>query len=82
MPWPVSSPLTATSFSALLPMARDLDIVLVGVGGEQIFIPPAMRQILKEQGLMIDVMETGAACRTYNVLMAEGRRLAAALLPV
>jgi len=42
---------------------------------------PAMKNALSAKGLPIDVMDTGAACRTYNVLMAEGRRVVAAMLP-
>jgi uncharacterized protein len=44
-------------------------------------VPPALRQALRAQGVVIDAMDTGAACRTYNVLLAEDRRVAAALLP-
>lgn len=80
--WPVPVDLSLSSFDLLKPHAHELDVVLVGTGVQQIFFPPALRQALKGQGLNIDVMDTGAACRTYNVLMAEGRRIAAALLPV
>lgn len=79
--WPVSGDLSLSSFDLLKSMARELDIVLLGTGSVQQFIPPALRQALKQQGLNIDSMDTGAACRTYNVLMADGRRIAAALLP-
>ena len=61
----------------------DAEIILIGTGGKLIFIPPALRQQVKHHyGCAIDVMDTGAACRTYNIMMAEGRRVAAALLPV
>ena len=43
--------------------------------------PPALRAALGTRGLSIESMDTGAACRTYNVLMAEDRRVAAALIP-
>jgi len=54
---------------------KDLDVILYGSG-------KVLRQLMpaQKQGLHLDVMDTGAACRTYNVLMAEGRRVAAALL--
>jgi uncharacterized protein len=45
-------------------------------------INPSLRAALRERGIMSDLMDTGAACRTYNVLMAEDRRVAAAVLPV
>lgn len=81
MAWPVVPDLSLTSFDILMPMVHDLDVVLVGTGSQQTFISPVLRAALKQKGLTIDSMDTGAACRTYNVLMAEGRRIAAALLP-
>lgn len=61
--------------------AVNFDVFLLGTGAKMRFLPPELRKALKEQGLSIDAMDTGAACRTYNVLMAEGRRVAAFLLP-
>ena len=46
------------------------------------FIPLPLKAALKAKGIVIEPMDTGAACRTYNVLLAEGRRVAAVLLPV
>lgn len=69
-------------FSELEPMKSDLDVLLVGCGHGAFFISPQKRQFLKDCGYMVDVMDTGAACRTYNVLLAEGRRVAAALMPL
>ena len=46
------------------------------------FVPPALRNALRTAGIVIDAMDTGAACRTYNVLMSEDRRVAAALIAV
>ena len=57
------------------------DVVLFGTGAAQQFLIPALRQALRAKGLVIEVMDTGAACRTYNVLVAEGRRVVAAMLP-
>lgn len=79
--WPVTTPLSLSSFNALKSLSAEIDIFLIGTGSAQEFLAPALRQALKGQGINIDVMDTGAACRTYNVLMAEGRRIAAALLP-
>lgn len=70
-------------FRQLLERREDLDLVLLGT--EQ--VRNADRQLLimlsqlREHGLRVEVMGTGAACRTFNVLMAEGRRVAAALIP-
>ena len=74
--------LRESDFDALAANANDIDVVLLGSGGKFEFFPPALRAKLKEKGLSVDAMDTGAACRTYNVLMAEGRRVVAALLPV
>jgi len=59
----------------LVPYKNELDVILYGSG-------KTLKQLLPVQkhGLHIEAMDTGAACRTYNVLMAEGRRVAAALL--
>lgn len=60
----------------------DVEIVLLGCGSKIAFLPPSLRRALKEHmGVHVDSMDTGAACRTYNVLLAEGRRVAAALIP-
>jgi uncharacterized protein len=61
---------------------EQIDVLLLGTGGRGEFVPPSLRADLKSHGLSVDAMDTGAACRTYNVLMAEGRRVAAALMPL
>ncbi len=59
------------------------EILLIGTGKEHYFIPPSVRNALKtSKHISMDSMATGAACRTYNVLISEGRRVAALLLPV
>jgi uncharacterized protein len=45
-----------------------------------LMVPPALRDGLRRIGITVDPMDTGAACRTYDVLLTEGRRVAAALL--
>lgn len=59
-----------------------IDILLLGTGETGKFLPPLLNIDLKKEGLSIESMNTGAACRTYNVLMAEGRKIAAFLLPL
>ena len=61
--------------------AAEIDVVLLGCGKSIRFLTPDLKKAYKKQGFSVDVMDTGAACRTYNVLMAEGRRVAAALFP-
>lgn len=62
----------------LLELAPEL--LLLGTGPRQNFPEPALYANLLSRGLGLEIMDTGAACRTYNILMAEGRRVAAALL--
>ncbi len=75
------SELTMAHFSLLIEKLNDLDVVLFGCGKNMVFLPPQLKSELKKSGLNMDIMDSGAACRTYNVLMAEGRRVAAILLP-
>jgi uncharacterized protein len=58
------------------------EILLLGCGPKIVFVPPSLRAAIRERGPVVDAMDTGAACRTYNILMTEERRVAAALLPV
>jgi uncharacterized protein len=62
--------------------AGTVELLLVGTGARMTQIERSLRQTLRADGVVIEVMDTGAACRTYNVLMAEGRRVAAALIAV
>ena len=73
--------LTLEDFQPLIDNRDDIDVVLLGTGTKIALLPPAMRAALKQAGLTVEVMDTGAACRTYNVLIADGRRVVAALLP-
>ncbi len=56
------------------------EVVLIGSGLRQVFPGREMMAALYSSGLGFEVMDTGAACRTYNVLAAEGREVAAALI--
>jgi len=62
--------------------AGSVDLVLVGCGRRMGLIPTPVRQALRDAGIVAEAMDTGAACRTYNVLMADGRRVAAALIAI
>ena len=57
-----------------------MDVWLLGTGAQARFLPIELRKSLKSKGYHIESMDTGAACRTFNVLIAEGRRVSAALL--
>lgn len=56
------------------------EIVLLGTGQRQHFPARNIMLSLLERGIGLEVMDTGSACRTYNILMSEGRRVAAALI--
>lgn len=66
----------------LVELATEVDVIFVGTGAETAHIPADLRTRLEEAGLGVEAMNSPAACRTYNILLSEGRRVAAALLPV
>ena len=73
---------TAEALAQALAQARDLGVLLVGTGGKQVFASRALRQAFEAAGVGLEMMATGAAARTYNVLLAEERRVGAALMAV
>lgn len=82
--WDAVSPadLTETAFAPLLKEAGEIQVLLVGTGETLIPLPEPLRWTLRSHSIMADPMSTGAAVRTYNVLLAEDRAVAAALLAV
>ncbi|MFD2207489.1 Mth938-like domain-containing protein [Kiloniella antarctica] len=82
--WDVNSfdNLTVESLQPFIVMADQIEVLLIGCGSKTEFIPPKLREELRNKGLVIDAMDTGAACRTYNVLLSENRTVAAALIAV
>lgn len=82
--WDVTSPaeFNADAFAPVLAEAGEIEILLVGTGRDAAAFPAALRQLFREAGIGLDVMQTGAAARTYNVLVAENRKVAAALIAV
>jgi len=82
LPWAVTRMEDVTAASLAPLVARGgVEILLVGCGRRAALLPKELRARLKDAGIVADAMDTGAACRTYNVLLAEDRRVAAALLP-
>jgi uncharacterized protein len=85
--WDVSS-LAALAprelFDSLWPLLAEMrpEILLLGCGPQAVFALPETRALFKEQHAVLEPMDTGAACRTYNVLVAEERHVAAALIAV
>ncbi|MDG1457486.1 MAG: Mth938-like domain-containing protein [Pseudoprimorskyibacter sp.] len=66
----------------LIALAGQVDVLFVGTGSEMALLPQSLQDPLEDAGLGIEVMNSPAACRTYNVLLSEGRRVALAALPV
>jgi len=82
--WPVATmaEVTANTLAPVVARRGDVAILLLGCGRRMAPVPGALRAALREAGIVVDTMDTGAACRTYNILMSEDRRVAAALLAV
>ena len=59
-----------------------IDVLLVGTGAETAHLPPEFRKALEAAGIGVEAMASPQACRTYNVLLGEGRRVGLAVLPV
>ena len=70
--------LARTHFEALLALGPE--VVIFGAGRTLRFPPHELTQPLAQAGIGLEVMDTGAACRTYNILVAEGRKVVAAVL--
>ncbi|MEL7028061.1 MAG: MTH938/NDUFAF3 family protein [Pseudomonadota bacterium] len=70
------------TLTAVIDDAAAYDFLLIGTGAQIARPPAALSEALNVAGLPMDFMDTGAACRTYNVLLAEQRRFAAALIAV
>ncbi len=83
-PWPVSSlaEVTAESLEPVLAAAGEVELLLLGCGPRMGAVPAELRAALKQAQIALEAMDTGAACRTFNVLVAEERRAAAALIAI
>ena len=66
----------------LVEFCKDIDILFIGTGIEIASIPLSLRNILEASGLGLEVMNSPTACRNYNILLSEDRRVAAALLAI
>ena len=84
IPWsPIdTNNLIVDDFKKVLTVGPIVELLLLGCGKTTWFLPLPLRDELKEMGLVLEPMDTGAACRTFNVLLGENRRIAAALMLV
>ena len=82
--WDVTAAATLklADFSLIIDEQDDCEILLLGTGEEQIFPDLELRKALEAHSFSVEAMDTGAACRTYNILLNEKRRVAAALMAV
>jgi uncharacterized protein len=64
-----------------VPISSDVEVLLIGTGSVQVMLPISTTAALQRHGIGVEVMSTQAAARTYNILMSEGRRVVAALIP-
>ena len=82
LPWAATDPevLDEAAFAPLRAVEPVPDILVVGTGAAFVLLPHALRQAIRAWGPVVEVMTTPAGCRTYNVLLSEGRRVAAALI--
>lgn len=74
----LAADLTADHFRQLIEL--DPQVVILGTGARQVFPDPRLYAAATRSGLGVEIMDTGAACRTYNILMSEGRNVAAGLI--
>ncbi len=82
--WPVThfEDLAPDHFSRVLSECKSIDTLLIGAGEHIAFLPKPLYWFLKDGQFSIDVMDTGAATRIFNIMQSENRRVAAALIAV
>jgi len=83
-PWPPKSAaeIDEGSLARVLAEKAEIDIFLIGCGRDPVLLRVSLREHLRGEGISFDVLPTRAAASTYNVLLEEGRRVAAALIAV
>ena len=82
--WPVAKPdeINEVTLQRVIANAANIDTLIMGTGNE-VWIPPSwLRDRLRKVSVVIDAMQTGPAIRTYNIMIGERRRVAAALIAV
>ncbi len=82
--WPVNTPaeLSESALARVFAEAGEIDLLMIGSGRDPVALPAALRERCKAAGISVDIQPTGGAASTYNVLLDEGRRVAAALIAV
>lgn len=82
--WDATTPdeMTIASLAPVIAEAAEIELLLVGSGVDLVPLPEAVIWALRDTGMRVETMQTGAAARTYTILLGENRRVAAALLAV
>jgi uncharacterized protein len=82
--WPVNIPheIDATALGRVFSEAHEIDLLMIGSGRDPIALPAVLKALLNKAKISVDLQPTGSAASTYNVLLDEGRRVAAALIAV
>ena len=82
--WPITGAgdISFQSLAAIVEATEPVDILIVGCGARFVLPSPDLRRALRGAGIVLEWMDTGAACRTFNVLLAEDRQVAAALVAI
>ena len=79
---PIPHQLSVKMLAPVVKAADTLDVLLIGMGADIAPLPRDVRECLEDAGIGSDIMATPSACRTYNILLTEDRRVAALLLAV
>lgn len=74
--------LNAEGVAPILALSAEIDVLMLGMGPDIAALDRDLRMALDAAGIGFEIMSTPSACRTYNVLLTEDRRVAAALIPV
>jgi len=84
VPWPVTNleEITNESLQELVEATEEVDMVLIGCGPKFLPPPQGLREFLKSHGMVLEWMDTGAACRTHGLMLMEDRRVATALIAI
>jgi uncharacterized protein len=81
---PISAPdqITEAALGLVFANASSIDHCLIGTGVDMVPLAPALREVFRAHRIVVEAMATGAAVRTYNILLGERRRIAALLIAV
>jgi uncharacterized protein len=84
VPWNIiaNKPITLESLQPVLDTEGEVELLLIGCMQSQRILTPQVKNPFKEAGISLEIMDTGAACRTFNILVGEGRRVAAAVVAI